>query len=54
MGEIVNLELRKIYDQKRATLANEVDSILKEIDININRQKNETYKEIENLTTGSD
>jgi len=53
MSEIINQEIKRIYEGERATLAENVVKLQKEIAINIDLRKNETYKEIEDKV-GSD
>lgn len=50
MSEIVSQEIKRIYERERATLAEYVVTLQKEIAINIDLRKNETYKEIEDVS----
>lgn len=47
MSEMIDHELKRIYEQEKDSIAKEADSISKEIDINIDLKKSETYKEVE-------
>jgi hypothetical protein len=47
MSEMTDHELKRIYDQEKDSIAKEADSLSKEININIDLRKSETYKEVE-------
>jgi hypothetical protein len=47
MSETIDHELKRIYDQEKDSVAKEVDSLSKGININIDLRKNESYKEVE-------
>jgi hypothetical protein len=49
MSEIVIQEIKRIYERERTTLAECVVNLQKEIAINIDVRKNETYKVIEDI-----
>ena len=47
MSEMADKELKRIYDQERATIASEANLLLKEIAKNIDARKDEIYKEVQ-------
>jgi hypothetical protein len=50
MSVIISQDIKRIYESQRAKLADYVVTLQKEIAINIDLRKSETYKEIEDVS----